>query len=106
MRCASKCRCLGSWQRRRDASFQFCARKQPRSWRRNSANRYWRSAPGHTMPVRIALPCPQAVENPVDHHARLPEVIRRIAELRELATAEVLRDFSVLGEQVEQRALL
>ena len=45
-------------------------------------------------------------EHAIDHHGRLPEVIRRITEPGELGTTEVLRDLAVLREQVEERPLL
>ena len=50
-RCASKCRCLGSWRRQRNAWFQYCARKRRYSWRRNRAT-----------PWRVALQFPQPSE--------------------------------------------
>src|SRR5438046_3699046 len=50
--------------------------------------------------------CAEASEHSVDHDARLAEVVRGIAQLRELCTAQVLRDFAVLREQVKQRTAL
>ena len=46
----------------------------------------------------------QRGEHAVDHHARLAEVVGRVAQLRERGPVEVLVDLGVLGQQVEQRA--
>ena len=47
-----------------------------------------------------------ARQHPIDHHARLPQVGRRVAHRGELISRHVLGDLGVLGQQVEQRSLL
>jgi len=47
--CASKCRCLGSWRRQRNALFQYCASKRRCYWRRNRALAGWRIGAGFYM---------------------------------------------------------
>src|SRR5436190_22672575 len=55
----------------------------------------------HGIPVSMTSPCAKASEHPVDHNARLAEIIRRVAQLRELGPIQVLRDLLVFGEQVQ-----
>ena len=49
---------------------------------------------------------PQRSQHPVDHHSRLPKVVRRIAEAGKRCPVKVPVDLRMLGEQIEQRTLL
>ena len=45
-------------------------------------------------------------EHLIGHHAREPEVVRRVGQCLNLVSREVRRDRLLLGEQVRQRPIL
>src|SRR5437762_3466906 len=58
------------------------------------------SLPG--TPINRRLLRTHAFEHPVDHYARLAEIVRGVAQSRELGTAQVPCDLLVFREQIKQ----
>src|SRR5437773_5118268 len=88
----------------------------PSIWRMESSGRSDSRNNGLlNVPARISMPRTQinrrslrahAFEHPVNHHAGLAEIVRGVAQSRELGTAQVLCDLLVFREQIKQWTFL